>query len=87
MGRCALKTKDTLNRLFTKDGVTKTVSNMWEFLLLSPLNIMLSALIMIVVMGFRSVFKSFLKVDFLSLREPCACWFSPSMVELKENIV
>ncbi len=67
MGRCALKTKYTLNWLFAKDGITKTVSNMWEFLLLSPLNIMLSALIMIVVMGLRSVLKSFLKVDFLSL--------------------
>lgn len=38
---CTLNTKDALDRLFPKDWVAKTLSNVRELLLSSPLNILL----------------------------------------------
>ena len=34
-----------------------------------------------------TVLKSLLKIDLLSLREPCSCWLPPSVVVLKELVV
>jgi hypothetical protein len=60
---------------------------MRELLLLSPFNIELSALIVIIVMSVRTVGKSFLMVNFLGLREPSAGGLPPSVVEIEEHVV
>jgi hypothetical protein len=60
---------------------------MRELLLLSPFNIELSALIVIIVMSVRTVGKSFLMVNFLGLREPCAGGLSPSVIKIEEHVV
>ena len=55
MSRCALNTKNLLDRLLSQDRVAETVGNMRELLLLSPLDIELGALIVIVMVGVRAV--------------------------------
>ena len=87
MSWSTLNTENALNRFFTENGITKTFSNMGEFLLFGPLNIEFSSLIMVIVMGNWSLSKSFLVVNFLRLREPCAGGLSPSVVEIEEHVV
>ena len=60
---------------------------MGEFLVFTPLNLMLGSTIVIVMSGGRSVSKGFSIADFLSLREPGSCWLSPSVVVLKELVI
>lgn len=60
---------------------------MRELLFFSPLNIEFTAFIVVVVMSVGSVFQSLLVINFLGLREPGSCWFSPSVVVLKEHVV
>jgi hypothetical protein len=60
---------------------------MREFLILSPLNIKFSSLIMIIVMSYWAIFQGLLIVNFLSLGEPSAGGFSPSVVEIEEHII
>lgn len=60
---------------------------MRELLFLSPFNIKFSSLIVVVVVSMLSVLKGLLEINFLSLREPGAGGFSPSVVEVKEHIV
>jgi hypothetical protein len=87
VGRGALYTKNTLNWLFTKNWVAKTISDMRELLFFCPLNVKFSALIMIVVVSMRALLKSLLVVDLLSLGEPCAGGLPPSVVEIEEHVV
>ena len=79
--------KDALNRLFTKDRVAKTLGDVRELLVISPLNLVLVTLVVIVMACSWSVPKSLLMVDLLSLREPGASGLPPSMVELKVDVV
>jgi hypothetical protein len=58
-----------------------------ELLLFSPLNIKLSALIVVVVMCVWASIKSLLMVNLLGLREPGAGGLSPSVVEIEEHVV
>jgi hypothetical protein len=87
VSRCTLDTENTLDGLFTENGITKTVSNVRELLLFSPLNIKLSALIVVVVMCVWASIKSLLMVNLLGLREPGASGLSPSVVEIEEHVV
>jgi hypothetical protein len=80
-------TKNTLNWLLAKNGIAETVSNVRELLLFSPLDIELRALIMVIVMSMRTVCKSLLMVNFLSLREPGASGLSPSVIEIEKHVV
>jgi hypothetical protein len=52
---CSFNTKDSFNGFFSEDGVTQSVSNMREFLVFCPFNIVLGSLIVIIVMGLGSV--------------------------------
>ena len=79
--------KYPFNWFFSQQGITQSVSDMWEFLVFSPLDIVFAALIMIIMMCLRSVLQGLLEVDFLSLWEPCSCRFSPPVVEFKEQVV
>jgi len=87
MSRGSLDTEDSLNRLFTEHGEALSGGDMRELLVLSPLDLMLSSTIMIVVSGGRSILKGLGVVDFLSLGEPGSGWLSPSMVVLKELVI
>ena len=58
---------------------------MREFLILSPLNIIFSSLIVIVVISSWLVSQCLLKFQLNSVG--LSSWFSPSMIVLKEHIV
>ena len=60
---------------------------MWELLIITPLDFVLVSLIVIIVCGGWTILQSFLVVEFLSLREPGSCWFSPSVVILKVDVL
>lgn len=60
---------------------------MRELLVFTPFNIVLGTLIVIVMVGLRSVLQGFFEVDFLGLGEPLPCGFSPSVVEVKEDVI
>ena len=60
---------------------------MWEFLIITPLDFVLVSLIVIIVCGGWTILQSFLVVEFLSLREPGSCWFSPPVVILKVDVL
>jgi len=87
MSWSTLNTENALNRFFTKNGIPKTISDMREFLLLSPFNIELWALIVIIMVSMRAVLKGLLVVNFLGLREPSAGGLPPSVVEIEEHVV
>jgi hypothetical protein len=55
VSRSALKSKDLFNGLLSKDGIAETVGNVGELLLLSPLNVKLCTLIVVVVMCMLTV--------------------------------
>ena len=54
MGWGTFKAKNFFNGLFSQDGITKTIGNMRELLLLSPFNVKFSSLIVVVVMSVLS---------------------------------
>jgi len=87
MARSSFDSEDSLDGLFTENWVALTVSDMREFLVLRPVDLMLGSTIVIVMSGSRSVLQSLSVVDFLGLGEPGSCWLSPSVVELKELVV
>lgn len=82
-----LETENALNWLLTKDWVSETGSNVWELLLISPLNLVFVSLIVIVVRSHWSGIELLLEVDLLSLREPSTGWLSPSVVVLEVHVV
>jgi hypothetical protein len=67
VSRGTLNTKDSLDGLFTEDGVTETFSNVGELLVISPLNLELGALIVIVMVSSRAVLQGLSEVNFLGL--------------------
>lgn len=60
---------------------------MGEFLIVAPVNLKLISSIVVVVGCGGTVLQHLLIVDFLSLGEPGACGFPPSMIVLKESVV
>ena len=87
MSRCSFDSDNTLDRLLSKDLVTETSSNVRELLVITPFNLPLVTLIVIVMCGSGSGIKSLLLVDLLSLGEPGAGGLSPSMIELKVDVL
>jgi hypothetical protein len=87
MCRCSLDTDNALNRLLTKDRVSKSARHVRELLIIAPLNFPLVALVVIIMTGSWPVGKSLLVVNLLGLGEPFACRLSPSVVELKVDVV
>ena len=87
MSWCSLKTNDSFNWLFTKHWISKSASNMWELLIITPLDFVLVSLIVIIVCGGWTILQSFLVIELLSLREPGSCWFSPSVIILKVDVL
>lgn len=67
MGRSSFNSKDSFDWLFSKDGVTESIGHMRELLLISPLNIVLAALVVIIVMSLGSVLQGLKMVELLSL--------------------
>lgn len=67
MSRRTLDTKDSLDGLFTEDRVTKTVSNVGELLVISPLKFVLGTLIVIVMVSSGAVLQGLCEIDFLGL--------------------
>ena len=66
MSRGTLNTEDSLDWLFTEDGVSETVSNVGELLCVGPLDLILGALV-VPVANSGAVVKLLLEVQFLSL--------------------
>lgn len=87
MSRCSLDTEDSLNRLFTKNWVAETVSDVRELLVISPLDFVFAAFVVIVVGRCGAILQSLLEVYLLSLGEPGACGLSPSVVVLEEPVL
>ena len=87
MRRCSFNTNDSFDRLLSQDRVTQTASNVREFLVISPLYFPLVTSVVIIMRGSSSIFLSLLEVDLLGLREPGSGGLSPSVVELKVNVV
>jgi len=87
MSRCALNASNTLNRLLTKNGVTKTVCNMREFLFVKKINIEFGSTIVIITVSSRAVVKELLPLDFLGLRKPSTGGLPPAMVVFEEPVV
>lgn len=87
VSRCALNTENSLDGLLAKNRVTKTISHMRELLIISPLDLVLAAFIVVVLVGGGTILQGLLIINFLGLGEPGACWLSPSVVVLKEPIL
>ena len=83
----ALNAKNLLDRLLSQDGISETVGDMRELLLLSPLDIELRALIVIVMVRMWAVGQRLLMVKFLGLREPGTGRLPPSVVKVEEHVV
>jgi len=86
MSWCSFNANDTLNGLLSKDGVAKTTGHVRELLVVTPLNLPLVTLIVIIMARSWPVLKSLLMVDLLSLGEPRASGLSPSVVELEVDV-
>lgn len=87
MGGCSFESEDGLDGLSSEHGISESVSDMGEFLVLSPLDIVLGALAVVVVVGLGSALEGLKVVQFLGLREPCSCGLSPPVVVLKVHVV
>ena len=85
MSLSSLESDDSFDWLFSEFWISKSCSYVRELLILSPFNIILVSLIVIVVIGGWSVSQLFSEFQFdLHL---LSSWLSPSMVVLEEHIV
>lgn len=87
VSRSSFKPENSFNRFFFQNWVSKSISYMREFLFISPFNIILASLIVIVMMSLWPLLQPFLEIDLLGLWEPGSCWLSPSVIEFKEHVV
>jgi hypothetical protein len=78
---------DALYWLLSEDRVSQTRGDMRELLVVSPLDLILISLIVIVVTRSRSVLKSLLVVIVLGLRIPGSRRLSPPVIELEIDVV
>lgn len=81
----SLKTKNSLDWLFTKHWESKSGGDVWEFLVLSPLNIVLGTFIVIVMVSSWSVSKSLLELELNG--QSLSSGLSPSVVVLEEHVI
>lgn len=85
MSLSSFESDDSFDWLFSEFWISKSSGNVREFLILSPFNIILVSLIVIVMIGGWSVSQLFSEFQFnLHL---LSSWLSPSMVVLEEHIV
>jgi len=54
---CSFNTKYSFNRFFSKNWIAKTISNVREFLFISPFNLVFFTSVMIVMCGGSSLFQ------------------------------
>lgn len=85
MRRCALDAKNPFNWLFHQFRVAQSGRNMGELLILTPLNLILGTLIMVIVGSCWTVLKCLLEI-LLNLKQ-LAGWLSPSVVVLPERVL
>jgi len=78
--------QNALNRLFMQLRVAKPSGDMREFLVLTPFDFVLRALVVIVVGGRGTVFEGLLVVDILSLGQESG-WLSPSVIVLETLVI
>ncbi len=83
----SFNSENALDWLLTKNRIPESVGDMGELLIVAPVNLVFVTSIVIVVSSCGSVLKHLLVIEFLSLREPGACGFSPSVVVFEEAIV
>jgi len=85
MSLSSLKSYDSFDWLFSEFWVSQSCSNMREFLIFSPFNIIFVTFIVIVVISGWSVSQLFseFKFNFHLL----SSWLSPSVIVLEEHIV
>ena len=83
----SFNTENTLDGLLAKDGVAETRGDVGELLVITPLNLVLVTLVVIIMARSWSVLKSLLVVDFLGLGEPGASGLPPPVVELEVDVV
>ena len=81
----SLKSKNSLNWLLSQDWESESGSNVREFLILSPFNIVLISLIVVIVISGWPVSQSLLELELDG--QSLSGWFSPSVVVLKEHVV
>ena len=86
MSLSTLHSENSLNWLFSEFWVTKTVGDVRELLIISPLDFVPVSSIVIIMSSSWSILEVLLEVDLLSLREPSTGWLSPSVVELKVHV-
>ena len=87
MCRCSFNSNNALDGLLTKDGVTQATGYMRELLVISPLDLPLVTLVVIVMACSGSILKSLLMVNLLGLGEPGAGRLSPPVIVLKVDVV
>jgi len=87
MSLCTLDSEDLFDWVKAQHRIAKSVSNMGEFLSVSPLDLVLVSAIVVVVSCSRSVFLVLLPVFMLGLREHSSGGLTPPVVMLEELIV
>jgi hypothetical protein len=60
---------------------------MGELLIVTPVDLILVASVVVVVSSGRSILQHLLVVELLGLRKPSACGFSPSVIVFEEAVV
>lgn len=82
---CSLQSNNSLNWFFSKDWETKSSSNVRKLLIFSPIYIVLSAFVMVVMISRGPVSKGLLEPN-LYIKK-FSGWLSPSVVVFIEHIV
>jgi hypothetical protein len=85
VGWGSLKTKDSFYWLLSKSWESESGSDMRELLIITPLNIVLGTLAVIVVISGWLVSKGLLELQLNGVS--LSSWFSPSVVVLEEHVV
>ena len=85
VGWSSLETKDSLDRFFSQSWESEPGGDVRELLVLSPLHIVLGALVVVVVISGWLVSQGLLKLQLH--RVGLSSWLSPSVVVLEEHVV
>ena len=83
----SFNSENAFDWLLPKNGISESVSDMGELLIVAPINLVFVTSVVIVMSSCGSVLQHLLVIEFLSLREPGACGFSPSVVVFEEAVV
>ena len=86
VSRGALEAKDAIDGLLSEDWVTQSCGNVGKLLVLTPFNLILGTLIVIVMRGCRAVFEGLLEVV-ISLADKIETWLPPAMIVLEVLVI